>query len=467
LNNKSENIGLLRDVSRIHLIGIGGIGMSGIAEFFARKGYDVSGSDIILSEITKRLKDFGIKILEGHNESNILGDADLVIYTSAVKENNPEFIQAINNGKKLVKRSVMLGEIVNDMFLISVGGTHGKTTTTSMLAKALIDNGFDPTVFVGGSLDFLEGGSSRIGKSRYALVEADEYDRSFLTLKSDLIVITNIEMDHSDIYADEEDVLKGFIGFCNNRKPDSAIIGCGDDKNTLNVLALQSDCKKLFYGFNDSNNYIARNVSVSHGEFNYDVGNENVKLNVPGYHNVLNSLAVFAVCEHLKISSEAIIKSIESFHGVDRRLQIKYRGDIDIYDDYAHHPTEVKESLKAIKLIARGRVITVFQPHLYSRTKDFYKEFAAALAPNDILILAKIYPAREKEIKGISSELIMESFGNNSGKEIYYIDNFNDIISKLDDIKKSGDTIIFQGAGDITILCADYIKHIKSIKNEE
>ena len=212
MNKNSENIGLLNGVRRIHLIGIGGIGMSGIAEFLARKGFIVSGSDITLSGITRRLENFGVKIFEGHKESNIPTDADIVIYTSAVKEDNPEFIQAVKSGKKLVKRSVMLGEIVNDMYLISVGGTHGKTTTTSMLAKALIDNGFDPTVFVGGSLDFLEGGSSRIGESNYALVEADEYDRSFLTLKSDVIVITNIEMDHSDIYLDEEDVIKGFTG---------------------------------------------------------------------------------------------------------------------------------------------------------------------------------------------------------------------------------------------------------------
>jgi len=454
-----HNKKILSDAKKVFLIGIGGIGMSGIAEFLARQDYDVSGSDITLTSITKRLESFGVKIFEGHNENNLSDDVDLVIYTSAVKEDNEELIKAKRFNKKLIKRAEMLGRIVNDLFLISVSGSHGKTTTSAMISKLLIDNNYDPTVFVGGSLDFLEGGSSRIGKSKYAVVEADEYDKSFLTLSSNMIVVTSIEKDHTDIYEDVEDLKNNFKKFFDKRKANSKIIGYGDDKNVVEVLSSYSKSEKIFYGTGEWNDVRAENINYVKQCVHFKTEGVDIEMIVPGEHNVLNALAAMIACKEVGISVDSFKESIKKFPGVQRRLQLKFNGKIKIYDDYAHHPTEVEASLKAIRKTNPERIITVFQPHLYSRTNDFYREFTESLTDTDILILAKIYPAREKEIEGVSSELIYEEYKKISSKNVFYIDEFEKIKDKLNSIIEEGDIIIFQGAGDVTNLCDDYVKH--------
>ncbi|MBK8552732.1 MAG: UDP-N-acetylmuramate--L-alanine ligase [Ignavibacteria bacterium] len=466
-------------VKKVHLIGIGGIGMSGIAEYLARKMYEVSGSDMTLSPVTERLGKFDIKIYEGHNENNLSEDCEVVIYSSAVKDDNPELQKAKRLNKKIVKRAEALGSIVNDKFVIAVSGTHGKTTTTAMIAKILIESKLDPTVFVGGNIDFLEGSSSRIGQSKLAVVEADEYDRSFLQLNSNIIVITNIDEDHLDIYKDIEDIKDNFRKFIQNGKPGLKIIACGDDKNVLETVK-EFENKKL-YGFKKNNDYIIENTGYGKKSITYSIGGDDIRIKVLGDHNILNSAASYIVAEHFNIEDEKLNTSLETFYGVKRRLELKYDNGIKIYDDYAHHPAEVKASLDAVKRTNPGRMITVFQPHLYSRTRDFHKEFEA-FSGTDILILAKIYPAREKEIKGVSSEMILKEYRNSvtgHGKDSggsngiskeknqngKYIENRDKILDELEKIIVDGDVVIFQGAGDITDLCSKFVKRVRSKQN--
>jgi UDP-N-acetylmuramate--alanine ligase len=460
-NTQKKNI--FEDVKKVYLIGIGGIGMSGIAEYLARQYFEVSGSDITLSDITRRLKDFGINIFEGHHESNLSDDTDLVIYTSAVKDDNEEIKKAKKLNIRMMKRAEMLGHIVNDLYLISVSGSHGKTTTTAMISKVLIDNNYDPTVFVGGSLDYLEGGTSRIGKSKYAVVEADEYDKSFLTLSSDLIIVTSIEKDHTDIYEDVEDLKNNFMKFCNKRKINSKIIGYGDDNIVVDVLSSYPESEKVFYGVGKNNDIKIENIKQNNSNINFSTQGVEIELNVPGDHNALNATAAMIASSEIGIDINSFRKSIKKYSGVQRRLELKYNEKIKVYDDYAHHPTEVKASLKALRRTSPGRIITIFQPHLYTRTNDFYCEFAGALMECDILILAKIYPAREQEIEGVSSDLIFKEFKKISDKKVYYLDEFNRIIEKLDGTVEEGDLIVFQGAGDVTNLCDIYVKHLRNL----
>jgi len=390
---------IFNGIKKVHLIGAGGIGMSGIAEYLAKKKFIVTGSDANPGQITKRLEKFSVKISKGHAESNLPDDTELVIYTSAVKDDNEELQKAKRLNITTVKRAEALGNIVNDKFLIAVSGTHGKTTTTAMIAKVLIDSKNDPTVFVGGNLEFLNGGTSRIGKSEIAVVEADEYDRSFLTLKPDIIVITNIEADHLDIFKDLDDIKSCFGKFISNGKQGLKVIGCGDDENILSVLSASK--QKILYGFNKNNNYRITDISYNERGLTYNLGKVEIRLNVLGRHNILNSAAAYIVADEFKVSDEGFNDSIKTFTGVKRRLELKFNKGIKVYDDYAHHPTEVKASLEALKKNHKGRIITVFQPHLYSRTRDFYKEFGEAFSIADVLMLMKIYPAREKELKGM------------------------------------------------------------------
>ncbi|MFA5404272.1 MAG: UDP-N-acetylmuramate--L-alanine ligase [Ignavibacteria bacterium] len=457
-----NNIKILDGVKHIHFIGIGGIGMSGIAEYLVRKGFAVSGSDSILSDITSKLSAIGVKVFEGHSESNLSGDTNLVVYSAAIKDNNPELLKARRLGINSVKRAKMLGEIVNDKILIAVSGTHGKTSTTAMLAKVLIDCKFDPTVFVGGTVDFLEDGNSRIGNGNYAVVEADEYDRSFLTLKPDIAVITNIDLDHTDIYKNLDDLKNTFSQFLNSGKENLKIIGFGDDRNVIDVMNLIQNKNCYKYGFGKHNNYIIDESYLKKSNIEFEINNNFIELSVCGRHNILNASSVFIVGELLGIEKECVIRTLKSFYGVDRRLELKYNKKIKVYDDYAHHPTEIEYSFNAVKEIAKSRVITVFQPHTYTRTRDFYEAFANALKGNDITILTDLYPAREKEIDGVSSKLIYDKLLFIDENEIYYEKSFDNVIKKLDEIVKENDTVIFQGAGDITDLCNLYIKKISN-----
>jgi UDP-N-acetylmuramate--alanine ligase len=455
---------VIGNTKRIHFTGIGGIGMSGLAEYFLRKGYKVSGSDITPSHITERLKKLGAEIFIGHSKENVKSIVDKVVYTSAVHGDNPEIQRAKELNIKTVRRAELLGEVVNDKFLIAVSGTHGKTTTTAMIAKVLADAGLDPLVFVGGNVQLFEGGSTRTGEGNYAVVEADEYDRSFLTLKPDIAVVTSIDEDHLDIYKDLDDIKMTFKEFCNKSKKGSKVVYFGDDENVVSALS-NLNKEKVSYGFNDSNFLRISDYSLNRGNqiftfYNSHNSYKNVSLKLIGIHNVLNSAACFAVCNTLGIEFSDFKKSIKGFEPVDRRLQLKSdKGRVKVYDDYAHHPKEIKVSLNGLKSIAKGRLITVFQPHLYSRTKDFYKEFAESLSIADEVVLMEIYPAREKPIKGVTSELVFNELIKLNSK-VKYFKNNKSILSYLKKDVKSNDTVVFQGAGDITKLCDEFVKEI-------
>ena len=453
---------------KVHFIGIGGFGMNGLAEYMLRQGYTITGSDLNKSALTGRLEKLGIGISFSHSKTNISPDTELVVYSSAVQSDNPEFAEALKRNIPLIKRSEMLGRVVNNSYLVSISGTHGKTTASAMISYILIETGLDPDVFVGGALEFLSYGSSRAGNGKISVVEADEYDRSFLTLKSDIAIINNIDADHLDIYSDINDIKDNFRIFINNCKENPVLIANGDDENVLDVIRDLNTKTKLF-GTGAKNDYRILNVDYLNDrdyKIKFDIGTENktikdISLKVPGLHNAMNAASAYIVCEVLNIPPEKYRKIIGNFTGVQRRLELIYEGNVKIYDDYAHHPAEIKSSFGAVRNISRGRIITVFQPHLYSRTKDFYKDFAESLSGNDVIILTDIYPAREKPIEGITSELIFNELKKNIGKEIYIIkkEDMNDFLMKK---IIENDTIIFQGAGDITNACKEFTEYYKS-----
>lgn len=439
--------------------------MSGLAEYFLLNGYKVSGSDMAESHITQRLAGLGALIHIGHSEKNITPGLDTVVYTSAVKSGNAEVDKANELGIRTVRRAEMLGEIVNDKYLIAVSGTHGKTTTTAMIGKLLIDAGLDPLIFVGGNVSLFDGGASRIGKGKYAVVEADEYDRSFLALKPDITVITNIDEDHLDIYKDLNEIKDTFKLFCEKSKYGAYMVYCGDDTNIKSFIN-SLNREKLSYGFDEKNYLKIMDYTVKPDSLNFDIMNSHnkytgVELNLIGRHNALNSTACFAVSKVLEISFDKYKESIKQFKTVDRRLQLMYdsRG-IKVYDDYAHHPAEIASSLKGLRETGTSRIITVFQPHLFTRTRDFYKEFAKELSTADEVILLDIYPAREKPIEGITSELIFNELVSMDKKPEYFKDR-NEVTKMLLNEVKPGDVVVFQGAGDVTNLCSEFVSKLQ------
>ena len=450
----------------IYFIGIGGIGMFGIAEYFLHNGYNVAGSDMAKSHITDRLEKLGAKIHIGHSESNVDGSIGTVVYSSAVNADNPEMTKAKALGIKTTRRAEMLGEIVNDKFLIAVSGTHGKTTTTAMIGKFLIDAGTDPLIFVGGNVSLFDGSAVRFGNGKYAVVEADEYDRSFLALKPDVAVITNIDADHLDIYKNLDDIKNTFKQFCGNAKENARIVYCGDDKNIASFIG-DVGGKKISYGFDDKNYYKITDYKAKLNKVNFSIMNsvstyENISLSLVGRHNALNSAAGFAISKILELDFELFRKSIGDFNTVDRRLQLKYNDNgIMVFDDYAHHPKEIESSLKGLKEMSSSRIIAVFQPHLFSRTRDFYKEFAEQLSIADRIILLDIYPAREKPIEGVTGRLIFDELIE-MNKQALYIQTNEKVISRLSHEVKNGDTVVFMGAGDITKLCDEFVNGLKT-----
>lgn len=453
----------------IYFIGIGGIGMSGLAEYYLLNGCNVSGSDMTETHITQRLASLGAKIFYSHSANNISVDLNTVVYTSAVKNDNPEMIRAEELGIRRIRRAEMLGEIVNDKYLIAVSGTHGKTTTTAMIGKLLVDAGLDPLIFVGGNVQLFDGGASRFGEGKYAVVEADEYDRSFLALRPNIAIVTNIDADHLDIYKDLDDIKETFRQFCDRSKYGAYMIYCGDDENIKSFMNTINR-EKVSYGYDEKNylkiiDYKAENNILNFSILNSHSSYDHVMLNMVGSHNALNSTACFAVSKVLEIPFEKYKESISTFRTVDRRLQLKYdKNGIKVYDDYSHHPVEVTASLNGLKEMNSGRLITVFQPHLFSRTSDFYREFADALSISDEVILMDIYPAREMPIEGITSELILNVALNNN-VNMKLIHEKNDVLAWLKNDMKQGDVIVFQGAGDVTNLCNEFVNELKNINN--
>jgi UDP-N-acetylmuramate--alanine ligase len=445
---------MFTSVKRIHFVGIGGIGMSGIAEILINQGFEVSGSDLSISENTEHLVSLGAKIYIGHNPDNVNG-AEVVVYSSAVNINdNPEVLTALNLNIPTLRRAEMLAEVSRLNYCLAISGTHGKTTTTSMCGLILMKAGLDPTVIVGGRLKGLGGTNARLGKGDWTVVEADEYDRSFLQLLPTISIINNIDAEHLDIYKDFDDLKNTFAVFANKVPFYGLNAVCLDDSGVKDILPLIKK-KIITYGLSKHCNIRAENINFSGRSSNCKVLKNGVELgdleiNIPGVHNVRNALASIAVATELGIEFKIIKNAIKEFTGVYRRFEIKgENAGITIIDDYAHHPTEILATLHAAKNGWNNRIICIFQPHTYTRTRDFYKEFGRAFEDADILIITDVYPAREKPIEGVSGKLIADSATRSGHKNVYYFENINEHIQEITKIINKGDLVITMGAGDI------------------
>ncbi len=439
-------------IKKIHFVGIGGIGMSGIAEIMLSRGFKISGSDMSASATTERLESIGIPVSIGHSDS-IQDDVDVLVYSSAVSISNSEVSAAIAKDIPVIKRSEMLAETMRMKYGIGIAGTHGKTTTTSMVGLVLTEAGIDPTIIVGGKLSSLGGTNARLGHSNYIVVEADEFDRTFLSLTPSIAAITTLETDHLDTYKDLDDIKGAFVQFANKVPFFGFVILCLDEPALQDIRPL---IKKKILSYGTTQQADVRAIDIKYSEFTstYTVdykGEElgSITLNIPGKHNVNNSLVAVAVAMELGVEFSVIKKALESFSGVYRRFETKYNNKILVVDDYAHHPTEINATLSGIREGWKRRLVAVFQPHLYSRTRDFYTEFGRAFLNSDVFICTDVYPAREEKIEGISGELIANAAKSFGHKNVIYIENKEDITETLMNIVEDDDIVVTLGAGDI------------------
>ncbi|MFZ5986985.1 MAG: UDP-N-acetylmuramate--L-alanine ligase [Bacillota bacterium] len=451
-----EQLSLLdsNKVKNVHFIGIGGISMSGLSEILMNLGYKVSGSDIKSSNITSKLEKKGIQIYIGHSEKNI-NNPDLVVYTAAVKENNPELMKARSLGITTVERATLLGEIMKKYpFSVAISGTHGKTTTTSMVSMIMLESAVDPTIHIGGELDAI-GGNTRIGGNKYFITEACEYVESFLKFHPYLAIVLNIEADHLDYFKDLEHIKTAFLKFISLVPDDGYVVACVDDENVSSLLDRVS-CNKITYGINskdamwtvedivfDKSGCAAFNVLKNKEKVSF------IQLKVPGIHNVSNSLAAIAACYTLGCDIPSIKAGLESFTGTHRRFELKgVVDDIKVVDDYAHHPSEIKATLKAARNGNYPKIWSVFQPHTYTRTKMLLDEFSEAFNDADTVLIADIYSAREIDTGEIHSSTLADRI-KEKGKDAIYLSGFESIVAYLKENAAPGDLILTMGAGDI------------------
>ena len=438
----------------IHFIGIGGISMSGLAEVLLQEHFTISGSDAKASDLTHKLESMGAKIFYGQNASNIQSDTQLVVYTAAIHPDNPELKEALNRQIPTLTRAQLLGQIMDNYAnSIGVSGTHGKTTTTSMITHILLEANTDPTISVGGILNAING-NIRVGSSDVFLTEACEYTNSFLNFHPRYELILNIEEDHMDFFKDLSEIRQSFHAFAENVPADGTILINSDIENHEEITSGLS-CKVITYGFDSSNAYYAKDVQFNTQGFasflfihnNKTLGT--IELQVPGMHNVSNALGAAALANEMGLSFDAIARGLAGFGGTVRRFEHKGNlGGITIIDDYAHHPTEIEATLKAASNYPGERVVCVFQPHTYTRTKAFLGDFAKALSLADMVVLADIYAARETDTLGISSLDLLEEL-KKYNTNCYHFPSFDDIENFLLQNCIDGDLLITMGAGDI------------------
>ena len=458
---------MFSSIKKIHFVGIGGIGMSGIAEILLDQGFRVSGSDRGLSEVTERLQKLGADIFEGHRAENIVEDVDALVYSSAVSLDNPEVLEAQRRKIPVIRRAEMLAEVMRLKYGIGIAGTHGKTTTTSMISLVLMEGNLDPTVIVGGKLSGLGGTNARLGRGDFIVVEADEFDRSFLSITPTIAVLTTLETDHLDCYRDLEDIKGAFIQFASRVPFYGFVVLCLDEPALLDIMPQLSKKKIITYGLNPQADVQAVDIRHKDNTSTFTVVRDGIDLGpvtiqVPGNHNVQNSLAAIAVGLHLGVSFDNVRAGIEKFAGVYRRWEKKGEvNGITVYDDYAHHPTECRATLAGTKAGWRRRVVCVFQPHLYTRTRDFYEEFGKSFLLSDVLVVTDVYPAREEAIQGISGELIVNAAKRFGHKDAQYVPDKKQIPDHLTSIVKSGDIVITMGAGDIWKYGEEFLKKMK------
>ncbi|PYS09990.1 MAG: UDP-N-acetylmuramate--L-alanine ligase [Acidobacteria bacterium] len=445
---------MFKRIKHVHFVGIGGIGMSGIAEVLLNLGYKVTGSDVRGTAITERLEKCGATIYPRHAVENVSG-AHVVVTSSAVRSDNPEIQEAERRKIPVIARAEMLAELARLKYSITVAGTHGKTTTTSMIATILDRAGLDPTVVVGGILNTI-GSNARLGKGEFIVLEADESDRSFLLLSPTIAVVTNIEADHLDRYRDLEDIQTAFLSFI-NKVPFYGAAILNLDEAAVQSLIPQVKRRIITYGTAAPSDVRITDVNIeglgSTFTLRFNGGtSQEFRLNGPGAHNVLNATAAFAAARDMGVEPRVIASALETFRGVDRRFQVKSRGGITVIDDYAHHPTEIRATLGAAKAASFRRIFAVFQPHRYSRTLHLFDDFARAFNLADSVLILDIYPAGENPIAGITTPALIEKIKSFGHKNAMYAPNFEAIESYIIANAKEGDAVVVMGAGSVTKL---------------
>lgn len=437
----------------IHFIGIGGIGMSGIAEILHNLNYHVTGSDIKVSDTTRHLENLGIKVYIGHNANNIT-NPHVVVISSAISPDNPEVIAAKQKSIPVIPRAEMLAELGRLKYGILVAGAHGKTTTTSLLATILAEGGLDPTIVIGGKLKAI-GGNARLGSGDFIVAEADESDGSFLKLNPAIAVITNIDKEHLDFFKNIDALKEAFLKFANKIPFYGTTVICIENDHTKEIIPF-IERRVLTYGYSHDANFYPKNINSFERKMSFDVFFNNVYLDrftipIPGTHNVLNSIAAIAVAMELQIPVDVIKNALFNFAGIQRRFELK--GEVKglkIFDDYGHHPTEIKATLSAARnCFKENRLIVIFQPHRYTRTRDLMQEFAESFNDADLLYLMDIYPAGESPIEGINSETLFRKLRQIRQKDAYYIPKKDELLIHLKKMIKEGDIILTIGAGDV------------------
>ena len=455
---------MLTGIKKVHFIGIGGAGMSALAKILVEKGYEVSGSDMKESTMTGILRDLGAKIFIGHKAENVVG-AEAIVVSSAIREDNPEVVEANRLGLKRLHRSDVNAFLINNCKGIAVAGAHGKTTTTSMIGVSLDYEGVSPSIIIGGEVDYL-GSNAKLGTSDYLVSEADESDGTFLKYHPYIGIVTNIENDHMDHYGTMENIIKAFRQFLNQVRDDGWAVVCSDNDHIRDILP-EVQCKVVTYGMNQPADYMAANVQTTASETTFEVVHKGeklgqVRLNVPGMHNVLNAMACVVTGITLGLSVDQMAEGLTVFNGAKRRFQTKGKvNDIWVVDDYAHHPTEIATTIKAARQTQPKRLVCAFQPHRYSRTQLLQKEYGSCFAGVDLLVLTDVYSAGEDPIPGVDGELLVQEVARQTGQNTVYIKDKKEIAQYLKSIAQPGDLIMTMGAGDIVKCGEELVELLK------
>ena len=438
-------------VRKIHFIGIGGSGMNGIAQVLLNQGFTVTGSDLKESQTVISLKEMGAKVFIGHDPKNVEG-ADVVVYSSAVKPDNPELVRAKELGIPTIPRGEMLAELMRFKYGIAIAGSHGKTTTTSMVGFILGKTGYDPTVVIGGKLEAY-GSNAKLGRGEFIVTESDESDGSFLRLTPTIVSINNIDVEHLGFYKNLDDIKQAFIQFANKVPFYGAVAVNIDDPNIRDILP-QIEKKVIKFGLSDEADIKGYDLRVVDGRYKFKVNDfGEIHLSIPGKHNVYNALSAISIAYELGVPFCVVKESLENFKNANRRFEIKHTDDITIIDDYAHHPTEIQATIKAAKeMFPDKRLIAVFQPHRYTRVFSLYDQFVEAFDIPDITVITDIYPAGENPIDSVSGEKLAQDIRNKTGKNVYYSGDLQKTANLLSSLIRKDDVVLIMGAGSITKL---------------